>query len=432
MEGASLIIQVIIVIQVIVTIALIISEKVDKTIVVFGSALFTTFVLVFGMGEHAEIIYELLDFHTLFLIIGLMLAVEIVNETGFLDYLALYTVKLAKGDPFKIFIFFGVLDIFISAFLDNVSTIIILGSLTIVICRRLEISPIPFILFESFMTGVAALLTPVGSVPNIIINSKAGIPFITFMGFMVGIMLLSSVITYGYFMLLFKDQVMMEVPESLKQTIAEIEPELALKRPDAKWKSSTVIGLIVIGFMISSYIPLGIDIIALLVGYTALLLFKIKPKEGFKIIGWDMIFFFGGLFIVMGGLQLSGALNSLELFLGALIINSPILAILLIIVIGGILAAVMNYIPVAVIFSNILYNLSLEIDVGTRFWLAAIFAVNIGGVMPPIGSVAFLMAFEILRENKYEITIGKILLYTGPLFFILSFVGFLYFLIFPF
>ncbi len=429
---ASLAIQVIVIIQVIITIGLIISEKVDKTVVVFGSALFSAFLLIVGMGEHVESVYELLDLHTLFLIIGLMLAVDLVNEAGFLDYLALYTVKLAKGDPLKIFIFFGILNIFISAFLDNVITIIILGSLTIVICERLEISPIPYILFESFMTGVAALLTPVGSVSTIIIISRNEIPFINFMGLMLGIMLLSSLITYGYFLLLFKDEILIKVPENLKLSIMEIEPELALKRPDAKWKSITVISLIVIGFMMSSYIPVSIDLIALLVGYIAILLFNIKPKEALKTIDWDMIFFFGGLFIVMGSLQLTGVLYSTEQYLKYLVTNSPEMALFLIVFLGGILSALMNTIPVSVIFSTMLYNTSLEVDLNLRFWLAAIFAVNIGSVLPPIGGVSMLLAYQLLREKKIDISIGKFFLYTVPLFFILSFIGFLYFLIIPF
>lgn len=413
------------VIQVIVTILLIISEKIDKTLIILVSSTVTVVLLRFGMNEDpAKLMYEeFLDFHTLVLIIGLMIVIESIKDEGFFDYVSLLAVRLTKGDPLKLFIVFGLLDVFISAFLDNVTTIIVLGSLTIVICKRLELNPIPFIIFEAYLTGTAALLTPVGSVPNIIINSEAGLSFLDFMLYMLPLTVFSIIVCYGYFLLRFRQQIAVEVPESLKEPLLLVQPSLALKHENVQVYSIIALSTLVIGFILAGFIGMSIDLVAMMVAVLVLIFFKMTPKEGFKHVNWDMVFFFAGLFIVIGGLERSKALDPLVEFIKELMLEQPLVALIVIIFVGGVLSGFLDSIPMALILTELLV-LAGNQEVG--FWLSLVVATNLGGALAPIGSVSVLMAIEILHDNDYDISLIDYIKISLPLFVILSTIGVLY------
>ncbi len=419
------VLQWIFIIQVLLTILLIITEKFDKTLVILVSSSLTVLLLRFGMDEDpAKLIYEdFLDFHTLVLIIGLMIVVESIKNEGFFDYISLMAVRFTKGDPLKLFIAFGILDVLISAFLDNVTTIIILGSLTIVICKRLELNPTPFIIFEAYLTGVAALLTPVGSVPNIIINSQANLSFLEFLSWMLPLTLISVLVTYIYFLLRYGSQINVDIPEHLREPLLLIRPNLALKHEKVKARASIAIITLVLGFILAGFIGISIDLVAMVVAVLVLIFFNLTPKEGFKHVNWDMVFFFAGLFVVIGGLEYSEALAPLVDALQGLIEHQPLIALLIIIFMGGLLSGFLDSIPVALILTEILVLTKTH---EIRLWLSLVIATNIGGALAPIGSVSVLMAIEILRDNGYDIGLIEYIKVSFPLFVILSLIGTIY------
>ncbi len=417
--------QWIFIIQVLVTILLVISEKIDKTLVILVSSVLTVFLLRFGLNEDpGKLIYEeFLDFHTLVLIIGLMIVIESINDEGFFDYVSLVAVKITKGDPLRLFIILGILSVLISAFLDNVTTIIILGSLTIIMCKRLDLNPIPFIIFEAYLTGVAALLTPVGSVPNIIINGKANLSFLEFMLFMLPLTVISIIVSYVYFILRFKSDIIKDIPERLREPLMLIQPSLALKHEKVRMYSTIAIGTLVIGFIAAGYIGISIDLVAMMVAVMVIIFFNFTPKEGFKHVNWDMVFFFAGLFVVIGGLERSHALDPLVEFIRSLMKDQPLVALFVIIFIGGILSGFLDSIPMALLLTDILV---LAGNTEVAFWLSLVVATNIGGALAPIGSVSVLMAIEILRDNEYDIGLIEYIKISLPMFLLLSLLGVIY------
>ncbi len=413
------------VVQVVVTVLVIISEKIDKTLVMMISSTVTVLLIRFGLEEDpASLIYEeFLDFHTLVLIIGLMIVIEVIKDEGFFDYLSLLAVKMTRGNPLRLFIVFGLLDVLISAFLDNVTTIIILGSLTIVICKRLELNPVPFIVFEAYLTGVAALLTPVGSVPNIIINSKASLTFLDFMLYMLPLTVIAVLVSFAYFFLLFKSDLMVTISERSRESLLLIQPSLALKHENVRIYSLVALGSLVLGFVLAGFIGISIDLIAMIVAVMVIVFFNLTPREGFKHVNWDMVIFFAGLFIVIGGLERSRSLDHLVEFMRQLLVQQPLLAMVILVFLGGILSGFLDSIPMAIILTDVL---ELAGNQEIAFWLSLVVATNIGGALAPIGSVSVLMAIEILRDNNHEIGLLEYVKLSLPLFLLLNIIGVVY------
>ena len=193
----------------IITILSILPESSDKAKNILGGSVICMILLIFVMDAPADVIYtDLIKWDVLVLIIFLTIFVDMLDELRYFEYIGIHLVKFTKGNQSKLFLSLGVMMFFMSAFLDNVTAIILLSTLTITVCRRLEISPVPYLIYETFLTGVGALLTPVGSVPNIILNSAARIPFGRWVAVMLVFSILSLIISSFYFKYIYKSFLM--------------------------------------------------------------------------------------------------------------------------------------------------------------------------------------------------------------------------------
>src|SRR3954447_7630658 len=173
---------------------LIASDRVNKTLVALVGA---GAVVVLGVVESADAFYSHetgIDWDVIFLLLGMMIIVGVLRQTGIFEYIAIWSVKRAKGSPLRIMILLVLITALASALLDNVTTVLLIAPVTLLVCDRLSINPVPFLVAEVFASNIGGAATLVGDPPNIIIASRAGLTFNDFLVHMAPIVIIAMIV----------------------------------------------------------------------------------------------------------------------------------------------------------------------------------------------------------------------------------------------
>ncbi|MHA1686066.1 MAG: SLC13 family permease [Candidatus Heimdallarchaeaceae archaeon] len=409
------------------TIVLLMIQGIDATKVTVTGAILAALVLRYftdwksvleaNSSEHVpehflNAISAMVNVEAILIIFSVSLIVTITKEKGFFTFISLYIVKLTKGNPRLLLISLGALSFLTSMFFDNLSAIILLGSLTVIVCKQIDLDPIPYVLFVGMNTIIGGLPTPVSSLPNIIFVSyyKESISFIEFMAYMLPIALLFFLLSTGFFMLVYRKQIFIEVPEEKTEQLMRINPWSAVEKKSDIIKSIILVVVLFGGFLMSSYIHLNVALVALIAAIFGLFLFKSNLKkflhEGVE---WEMIVFFIALFVLMGVLSGSGSLSPITNLLGSLLgedrsKSSQILVAIIIGAIGLPITGFLNGSSAALIFAYIFNTLG---QVSRGLWIGFVLSGNIGGSLTPLGSITILMALEILNREGNKITFAQ-------------------------
>jgi len=433
--------QILIVIILIITIILFMFENIDKTNIAIVGALSSMIVFLFLIfldneefkdKNFLEYTAQFVNLEAILVIFSIGIVVLLTKKAGFFDLLSLYLVKLTKGNQRKLFVVLGGLTFFISMFFDNLSAIILLGSLTIIVCKEIEVNPIPFILYVGINTVLGGIPTPVSSIPNIIYYSKySNINFIEFMGFMFPISILFFLIATSYFFLIFRKDLFKKVSDEKKEQIERINPWSGIEEKKDIWKAIILLVTLFGGFLLTSIPanPLDVAFIALIVALIGIFLFREKMKEIIEEgIEWQMIVFFICLFVLMGVLNASGTLQPLTRLFQRILGNeiTPMNEALVALIIGSvgfIVIGVITVVPSAVIFAQIFASLEVN-SVG--LWLSFILAGNMAGSLLPISSATILMALEILKAERIKFSFKSYLKYLLPITLLLQSIGIAY------
>jgi Na+/H+ antiporter NhaD/arsenite permease-like protein len=364
--------------------------------------------------EHfLEALAKTVNVEAIIIIFSVSIIVAITKGAGFFDFISLSIVKLTKGDPKKLLVALGGLTFFVSMFFDNLSAIILLGSLTVVICKQLEINPRPFVLFVGINTIIGGLPTPVSSLPNIIfynLYAGEGINFILFMAYMLPIAIIFFGLATGFFFIIYKKEIFKEVPEEKKEQLARINPWSGIEDRMNIWKSIILLGVLFVGFLLTSIKgnPIDVALVSLITTMIGIFLFRADLKhyleEGVE---WNIVVFFIALFVLMGVLTAAGALYPLNNILGGVLGDTPtisgqILVALIIGVIGLPITGFLNGSSAALIFSYLFKSLPAGISSG--LWIGFVLSGNIGGALTPLGSITILMALEILKREGHPMS----------------------------
>ena len=284
---------------------IIISEKINRTAIsLFGAIV----MIILGILNQEQAI-EHIDFNTIGLLVGMMIIVNILKRTGVFEYLAIRAAKKAKGDPWKILVLFAIITAFSSAFLDNVTTILLIVPVTLVITDTLDTNPIPFMFTEILIANIGGTATLIGDPPNIMIGSATGLGFVDFIVNLAPVIIVISVATLFLLKLIYKD--FLKATDENKQKIMKMDESITIKDKLLLKKSLIVLFLTILGFMVHAQFHLESATVAL--GGAALLLVisKIDPEEILFEVEWTTIFFFMGLFILVGSLVEVGVIDNL-------------------------------------------------------------------------------------------------------------------------
>lgn len=287
-----------------ITYTIIVSERIHRTVAALTGA-----VLVVLLGIiNLEISIEAIDFNTIGLLVGMMIIVGITRHTGVFEFLAIKAAKNAKGEPLKIIAALSLVTAVLSALLDNVTTVLLIVPVTFAIARQLRISPLPFLIAEIIASNIGGTATLIGDPPNIMIGSAVGLGFMDFVFNLTPVVVVIYVLTIPLLQLIYRKQ--LSAREDLQENIMRLNEREELKDPVLLRKSLLVLALTVLGFVLHQYVHLESSVIALSGATLLLLITKEDPERALQIVEWPVIFFFIGLFVLVGALEEVGVIET--------------------------------------------------------------------------------------------------------------------------
>ncbi|RUS47176.1 ArsB/NhaD family transporter [Cohnella sp. AR92] len=394
------------------TYALIISEKIHRTIVaILGAAV----MVGVGIIEQETAVHHI-DFNTLGLLIGMMIIVGVTAETGLFNYLAIAAAKKAKGIPVRILIALALITAVGSAFLDNVTTILLMIPVTFSITRKLKVNPIPFLLTQVIASNVGGTATLIGDPPNIMIGSA--VEELTFNAFLLNLAPIIGVIMLVYaaiFWLLFRKQ--LRASEEDIRSLMEMDEKLLITDRKLLTKCLVALGLTLIGFFTHQLLHLESATVALGCAFLLLLLTGEKAMENaLHKVEWTSIFFFVGLFVLVGGLEVTGVISKLAESAMDWTGGDPVATPMLILWLSAIASSVLDNIPFVATMIPLIQ------EIGTMgygnldpLWWSLALGACLGGNGTLIGASANLVAASLAAKEGHTITFLRFLKFGFPL-----------------
>lgn len=393
--------QIIAIVIFLVTMAAIMTEKLHRTVAAVAGALLLILTGVLSLESG----FSYVDLNTLGVLIGMMLFVAVVKNSGIFEYIAIKAAKIAKGRPWPLMVLFALITAVLSAFLDNVTTVLLIGPMTLAITSMLRINPIPFFMTQIMASNIGGTATLIGDPPNIMIGSAAGLSFTDFItntGVAVLFVLAATIVCF-YFIYGRKLHVEPEAMDSILQ----LDENKAIKDRSLLIKSVVMILLVVFGFVFHSQLHLESCTIALTAAAVMLLIGRQDVEEIVAGVEWTTILFFTGLFIVVGGLQETGVIQILANGLMDLTEGHMTLTILLILWVSAIVSSFLDNIPfVATLIPLILTMQSSGVDV-TPLWWAVSLGACLGGNGTLIGASANVVLSGISNRHGFPITFAS-------------------------
>lgn len=383
---------------------LIVSERVHR---LKAALLGFSCILLFHLVAQEEV-FSFIDFNTIGLLTGMMLLVGIVKQTGLIQYVAVKSIRASRGHPWRLLVLLTALTAIISAFLDNVTTILLIGPVALSVCDTLELDPRPFIFGEIFASNIGGTATLIGDPPNILIGSAAGLSFNDFLLNLAPAVIIAMVLMYGLLFVLYGKEL---VPSPRTE---EILSNFHSPRHNLD-KTLTTRILIVLAFVLGAFTVhhlLGLEAATIaLAGATAGLLICPAPVETIiKEVDWITILFFSTLFMLVGTLDHLGVIQLAAANIVRLIGNHPkTLAVSLIWGSGAISAVVDNVPYTAAVIPLVREIASLGgMDAGPLWWALALGAC-FGGNGTLVGASANLVMAGIAERSGIRISFASFL-----------------------
>lgn len=378
----------------------IVTEKFNRSII---AGIFAVFFVIFNLISFENSI-ESIDFNTIGLLIGMMIVVSIISKTGIFQFLAVKMLKFAKGRPVRLMIYLSILTAFLSAFLDNVTTILLIGPVTLYISKILNISSFPLMISLIYFSNIGGAATLIGDPPNIIIGSEANLSFNDFLKYNGPIVLINIVIISFVLFLIFRKRLRKNiVPVKL---INKIKEDNLIKDKKFTLKSLIVLFFILLGFVTHNITHIENSIIALAGAFVLLLITTKEPDHIYREIEWSSIFFFIGLFVIIGSIEKSGVLEIFSKGIIDLTNKNVEYMTYLVLIFVGLSSSFLSNLPNTLIFIKIIKELStLGVDIYPLWWalsLGACFGGNITLFASSVNVVGADIYNKDLSENNLD------------------------------
>lgn len=377
----------------------IVSEKVHRAAASLAGAviLLVTHVLTVDSAiEHVDV-------NTIGVLVGMMLFVAVVKNSGLFEYIAIKSAKLTHGKPWAIMAVFTIITAALSAFLDNVTTVLLVGPMTLAITSILKVNPVPFLLTQILASNMGGTATLIGDPPNIMIGSEAGLGFADFILNTAPVIVIIMAASLLCFYLMFGRK--LKVSDDAMQAVMELDENRAIKDKSLLIKSVVMIGLVVIGFMFHSSLGMESCTIALLAAVIMMIVGKQDVEDVIMGVEWSTILFFIGLFVVVGGMEENGVIDQLATLLIGMTGGNMVLTMLIILWVSAIVSSVLDNIPFVATLIPMILAIQAEsgMDV-TPLWWALSLGACLGGNGTLIGASANVVLSGISNKNGYPIT----------------------------
>lgn len=396
-----------------IVILLIISERVHRTAAAMAGAV----VLILTGVMSADKALSYIDFNTIGVLVGMMIFVAIVRQSGMFEYIAVRAAKAVHGDPWKIMVAFTLITAVLSAILDNVTTVLLVGPMSIAIARMLKIDPVPFLMGQILASNVGGTATLIGDPPNIMIGSAAHLSFMDFLdntGFAVLFILVVLILLMK---IVYEKKIELGTVDT--SAVEELDPSKSITNRALMRKGIIVLICVIVGFMFHD--KLGIDscVVALTAAAVMLIIGREDVDQAIQDVEWTTILFFMSLFVVVGGLTETGIIKELASKIIDATNGHPMMTMLVLLWASALLSSILDNIPfVATLIPLILAMQADGMDV-TSFWWAISLGACLGGNGTMIGASANVVLSDISTKHGYPITF-KSYLKVGMPFMLLS------------
>ena len=398
-----------------IVILLIITERVHRTAAAMAGAM----VLILTGVMSADKALSYIDFNTIGVLVGMMIFVAIVRRSGMFEYIAVRAAKAVHGDPWKIMVAFTLITAVLSAILDNVTTVLLVGPMSIAIARMLKIDPVPFLMGQILASNVGGTATLIGDPPNIMIGSAAHLSFMDFLentGFAVLFILVVLILLMK---IVYEKKIELGTVDT--GAIEKLDPSKSITNRALMKKGIIVLICVIVGFMFHDKLGIESSVIALTAAAVMLIIGREDVNEAIQDVEWTTILFFMSLFVVVGGLTETGIIKELASKIIDATNGHPMVTMLVLLWASALLSSILDNIPfVATLIPLILAMQADGIDV-TSFWWAISLGACLGGNGTMIGASANVVLSDISTKHGYPITL-KSYLKVGMPFMLLSIV----------
>ncbi len=384
------------------TLVLIFSEKLNRSIAGIAGAVFMV-----GVGKilafySEEAALAAIDFNTLGLLLGMMILVAMLQPTGFFQYIAIWAARASHGKPVRLFVLLGSITTVLSMFLDNVTTVVLIAPVTILICEILGIKPLPYLIAEALLSNTGGVATLVGDPPNVLIGSAAGFSFNDFLIYSLPIVVVAWIAALLLLRYLFRDE-LSKLPANA-EAVMSLNPTESLDDPKTARRVLLVLGAAILLFFVHHTLHISPSFIAVSAAAVALIWVQPDIQETFKKVEWSVLIFFSALFVMVGGLEEAGVLESIVGLLEGLSSIPPIWFGVSLIWIVAILSAIVDNVPITIALIPVIHGLGeAGMDI-TPLWWALAFGAGFGGNGTIIGSTANIIVATLSEKTRTPIT----------------------------
>ena len=387
--------------------------RIPNSIIAILGAMLVVFLNVLSEEEALEHI----DLEVILLLGGMMSLAYVVGRTGVFDWAALKSTQFAKGNGFYTLVLLSLMTAVSSAFLDNVTVVVLAVPITLSLCSTLRLNPIPFLLAQIFASNIGGAATVVGDPPNIIIATAGNIGFVDFMVNVAPATIVAMVVFLGLLWIWFRNEV--TTPESARQEVMARDPDEAITDKSLLIKSGIVFSLTVLGFLTHDLLGIRPAFVAVAGAGVLVLVSGIHPREVLDHVEWATLAFFVGLFILVGGLAETGVITDLQVRLEDLAGDSERNLAFLLIWFGGLASAIVDNIPFTATMVEIVKELPSVKELaegngsgGTSpLWWALALGADLGGNATVVGASANVIVVSLARARGYPITFMGFLKY---------------------
>jgi Na+/H+ antiporter NhaD/arsenite permease-like protein len=389
------------------TYLLIATERIHKTLAALAGGML---MILLGVVTQEQA-FEEIDFNVIFLLAGMMILAGIVRKTGVFGWLAVRAARVAGGEPYRILVVLSLITAVASALLDNVTTVVLVGPITLFLAARLGMNPFPFLMSEILASNIGGAATLIGDPPNILIGSAAGLDFGAFLSVMAPLSIILLAIYLFAARWLFRGLLVAD-PE-LQASFLDLDERSMITQPALLRRSLAVLGLTLVGFLVHGILHLEPATVALTGAVVLMIIARENPDEILREVEWPTLFFFIGLFMLVAGVIEIGLITAVadgiqELTGGALAATS-----LLMLWVSAVLSAIVDNIPYTATMLPVVAQLS-EAQSSDAIWWALAMGADLGGNATLIGASANVILAGMAEREGHPITFGQFLRFGLP------------------
>ena len=390
---------------------LIISEKLPSPYATLGAGLLMALAGILNEEEMMEAIAGRLE--VILLLVAMMIIVWIISETGFFQWFAIRVAQLVRGNPIALIAILSIVTAVCSAFLDNVTTILLMAPVSILLAKQLELSAFPFLMSEVMGANIGGAATLIGDPTQLILGSEGNLSFNDFIINTAPLAIVALIALICTVYLIYRKELV--VSNELKARIMELDPSRSLKDVKLLKKALVIFGIVILGFILNNFLNKGLAVISLSGAVVLMIVAKKTPHEAFKAVEWDTLFFFIGLFIMVKGLENIKIIEMVGEKLVHVTEGHFKLATMLVMWVSAAFASILGNVATATTFSQIVHFMEPHFA-GENIqvlWWALSFGACLGGNLTILGAATNVVAVSVGEKAGMKIGFGQFMKFSG-------------------